>query len=195
MNRGRPETRAAFSLTFPMGYNKIRSGKEVYSVTVLDQVYEKMVNWYAGDPAQIQHFVKVHSFAALIGRQEGLTGDALLTLEIAALVHDIGIRPAMEKYGSSAGPLQELEGPGPAFEMLFDLELPEALVQRVCYLVSRHHTYTNVDGLDYRILLEADFLVNCFEGSFGKEAAAAAIGKVFFTETGIRLHKTMFGLE
>ena len=78
-----------------------------------DLLYQKMVVFYRGDPARIQHFVKVHSFAAYIGRQEELSGAQQAVLEAAALVHDIGIRPAEEKYGSCAGPLQEKEGPPP----------------------------------------------------------------------------------
>lgn len=160
----------------------------------VDAVYEKMMDYYAGDPGQIQHFVKVHSFASLIGRLERLDAKTQLILELAALVHDIGIKPAMEQYGSSAGPLQESLGQPVARALLEALGLPEELVERVSWLVSRHHTYTDVDGLDYRILLEADYLVNCYESSYSKETAQAAIGKVFQTEAGIQLQKTMFGL-
>lgn len=71
-----------------------------------DLLYQNMTAFYRGDPARIQHFVKVHSFAAYIGRQEGLSDALQAVLEAAALVHDIGIRPAEEKYGSCAGPLQ-----------------------------------------------------------------------------------------
>lgn len=161
----------------------------------VDTVYQKMMEYYSADPGQIQHFVKVHSFAALIGRLERLDEKTQLILEIAALVHDIGIKPALEQYGSSAGPLQEALGEPAARELLAEIGLPEAIVARVCYLGSRHHTYTDVDGLDYRILLEADYLVNCYEGHLSKETAAASIGKVFQTETGIRLQKTMFGID
>lgn len=161
----------------------------------VDMVYEKMIAFYSGNPKQIQHFVKVHSFAALIGRREGLAEQEQLILELAALVHDIGIKPALEKYGSSSGPLQELEGPAVAWELLKELEIPEDICQRVCYLVSRHHTYSDVDGMDYRILLEADYLVNCFEGNFPKEAAQAGLERVFRTQSGIWMQKTMFGLE
>lgn len=160
----------------------------------IDQVYEKMVEYYRGTPKQIQHFVKVHSFAAMIGRAEKLSEQEQLVLELAALVHDIGIKPALEKYGSSSGPLQELEGPPEAQKLLAGLDIPETVLRRVCYLVSRHHTYADVDGLDYRILLEADYLVNCFEGGFSKEAAAVGLQRIFRTEAGIRLHKTMFDL-
>lgn len=159
-----------------------------------DLLYQKMVAFYRGDPARIQHFVKVHSFAAYIGRQEGLSGAQQAVLEAAALVHDIGIRPAEEKYGSCAGPLQEKEGPPLADKLLTQAGYSREAIDRICYLVSRHHTYTGVDGPDYRILLEADFLVNCFEEKMSREAAMSALRKVFRTETGKTLMKTMFDL-
>ena len=34
------------------------------------------------------------------------------------------------------------------------------MIRRVEYLVGHHHTYKDIDGLDYQILVEADFLVN-----------------------------------
>ena len=159
-----------------------------------DLLYQNMTAFYRGDPARIQHFVKVHSFAAYIGRQEGLSDALQAVLEAAALVHDIGIRPAEEKYGSCAGPLQEKEGPPLADKMLTEAGYSREAIDRVCYLVSRPHTYTGVDGPDYRILLEADFLVNCFEDKMPREAAMAALRKVFRTETGKRMMKTMFDL-
>lgn len=33
-------------------------------------------------------------------------------------------------------------------------------VERISWLAAHHHTYTDVDGLDHRILLEADYIVN-----------------------------------
>ena len=78
--------------------------------------------------------------------------------------------------------------------MLTEAGYSREAIDRVCYLVSRHHTYTGVDGPDYRILLEADFLVNCFEEKMSQEAALSALRKVFRTETGKTLMKTMFDL-
>lgn len=160
-----------------------------------DLLYQKMTAFYRGDPARIQHFIKVHSFAAFIGRQEGLSPDRQEILEAAALVHDIGIRPAEEKYGSCAGPLQEKEGPPLAEMMLTEAGYTAEAIDRVCFLVSRHHTYTGVDGPDYRILLEADFLVNCFEEKMRREAALSGLRKIFRTKTGKQLMKTMFALS
>ncbi len=35
--------------------------------------------------------------------------------------------------------------------------------ERVQYLIAHHHTYGNIDEMDYQILVEADFLVNIME--------------------------------
>ena len=154
----------------------------------------EMIRFDQGDPGRIQHFLKVHSFARIIGIGENLDEDALFTLEAAALAHDIGIRPAEEKYGSCNGKLQEQEGPAPAKEMLTRLGFEKNMIERVCFLIAHHHTYDQVDGIDYRILLEADALVNLYEGNVPKEGIAASLASVFRTGTGIRLCKTMFTL-
>ena len=84
----------------------------------LNQLFCEMIQYYRNDPKRIQHFTKVHSYAKLIGELSGMQGEELLTLEVAAYVHDIGIKVAEEKYGSSNGRLQEQEGPAVAEDML-----------------------------------------------------------------------------
>lgn len=152
-----------------------------------------MIVYSAGDPKRIQHFIKVHSFAKLIGEEEGLAAEDLFILEAAAVVHDIGIKPAEAKYGSCNGKLQEQEGPAPAKAMLESLGFQEEVVERVCYLVAHHHTYKNVRGMDYRILLEADFLVNLYEDQAPQSAVQSALEQVFRTVSGRQLCETMFG--
>ena len=87
-------------------------------MTKLDDLALHMITYYAADPARIQHFIKVHSFAALIARQEGMDAATLEILEAAAYVHDIGIKPAEQTYGSSAGRYQEELGPAPALSLI-----------------------------------------------------------------------------
>ena len=77
-----------------------------------------MISLFAGDPRRIQHFTKVHSYAALIGKMEQLPETEQGILELAALVHDIGIKPGEEKFGRSDGKIQEQEGPAVARELL-----------------------------------------------------------------------------
>ena len=147
----------------------------------IDRLYMEMIRYYQGDPKHIQHFVKVHSFSRLIGQGEGLDEDTMYILEAAALVHDIGIKVGMEKYGPAA-----------AREMLTHLGFKEQVIRRVEYLVGHHHTYKDIDGLDYQILVEADFLVNYFENGLDKEHIKKSAEKIFKTETGKKIVKEMF---
>ena len=159
---------------------------------MLNQLYLKMIDYYSGDPKRIQHFVKVHSFANLIGEYEGLSADEMTVLKAAALVHDIGIKPAEEQYGECGGKLQEQLGQEPAEKLLREVGFDENVIARVKYLVGHHHTYTNIDGMDYQILVEADFLVNLYEDGCSNTAIAAARNGIFKTKTGKSLLDTMF---
>ena len=159
---------------------------------ILDTLAQKMMDFDRGDAKRIQHFVKVHRFAQLIGRMEQLDNHTQFITECAALVHDIGIHPAEQKFGSSAGKLQEQEGPAYARQLLQELSLDPADIDRVCYLVGHHHTYTNIDGLDYQILVEADFLVNLYEDNLGPQEVQAALNNVFRTSAGKTLCKIMY---
>ena len=80
----------------------------------LNNLCSRMIKFYRDDPARIQHLIKVHSFAKLIGEEEHLDEKLLYILEAAAYVHDIGIRPAEAKFGRCDGKLQEQEGPAEA---------------------------------------------------------------------------------
>ena len=162
---------------------------------ITDELIIKMTEFNAGDPKRIQHFIKVYEFAHVIGVKEGLPPEEQRVLDIASIMHDIGIRPSEEKYGRCDGKLQEQEGPAYARRML--AEFPEVSaneIERVCYLIAHHHTYENIEGLDYRALLEADFLVNAMEDNLKKEAIINFRDKVFETKTGLHLINTMFGL-
>ena len=45
-----------------------------------------MIDFYQGHPKQIQHLIKVHSFARVIGIDEGLSTQEQERLEVAAIV-------------------------------------------------------------------------------------------------------------
>ncbi len=160
-----------------------------------EKMIQKMVEFDGGDPKRIQHFLKVYQFAHVIGVEEGISEELQKILDLAAILHDIGIRPSEEKYGRCDGKLQEQEGPAYAMQLLKEFsEVTEEERDRICYLIGHHHTYQNVEGMDYQILLEADFLVNAYEDELPREAILTFKQKVFRTETGKRLLDTMFGL-
>ena len=155
----------------------------------------RMTEFNRNDPKRIQHFLKVFAFAHVIGVKEGLDEKTLRILDMASIMHDIGIRPSEEKYGSCNGKLQEQEGPAYARKMLAEFQdVDPEEVDRVCYLIAHHHTYRNIEGLDYRILLEADFLVNALEDHLKKDAIIHFRDQVFETAAGLFLINTMFGV-
>lgn len=166
-----------------------------YSKQQLDDLFMDMIAYYDGDLKRIQHFTKVHSYARLIGIGEELDDASLFILEAAAYTHDIGIRVAEEKYGRCDGKLQEQEGPIIAQKMLSQLGFENYIVERICFLIGHHHTYDNIDGLDYQILVEADFLVNLYEDDAGNRAIDKAYKRIFKTETGKKIFRLMFGYE
>lgn len=164
----------------------------VLIATLLD----KTIAYDSPDAKRIAHLVKVHGYARAIGLLEGLDDTTLLTLEAAAVVHDVGIKVCKQKYeGKSSGDLQELEGPPIARAILAELPFSPSIIDRVAYLVGHHHTYADIQGLDYQILIESDFLVNLQEKQTPKETYAKVYRTLFRTETGKRFFRNMFALE
>lgn len=161
----------------------------------LARLMRAMIDYDSGDAPRIQHFVKVHDFAAAIGRLEGLDEEVLFILEAASILHDIGIHPAEAKYGNCNGKAQEELGPVEARLLLTRVGGFTAVqAERICWLIGHHHTYDNVTTADHRILLEADFLVNSFEDSLPTEAIVTFREKVFRSPSAIQMLNEMWGL-
>ncbi|MCD4714145.1 MAG: HD domain-containing protein [Clostridiales bacterium] len=158
-----------------------------------DMLLQEMINHDSGDAWMIQHFIKVSQLARIIGLNEGLSELEMEVLEVAGLVHDIGIKPSREKYGDASGKHQEQEGPSYAKALLEKIGYDQTIVDRVCYLVGNHHTYSDIDGQDYQILVEADFLVNLYENNVDLAAKEKTYQQIFRTESGKELFKNMFG--
>ena len=158
----------------------------------MHRLISAMVEYERGVPQRVQHLLKVYAFSMAIAGEEGVDGETRRILEAASILHDIGIRPALEAYGSAAGPYQEELGQAPARQLLEGLGYDAALIDRVVYLVGHHHSYSHIDGMDYRILVEADFLVNIFEGGMPREEIARVRENIFATAAGKRYLDAMF---
>lgn len=163
-------------------------------MSIINRVAERMILHENGDTQKIAHLLKVTMYARLIalGTVEDETQRELI--EIAALTHDIGIKPALEKHGSAAGPLQEKEGPPVAEPMLRELGVEEDKVQRISWLIGHHHTLDPIEGIDHQILIEADYLVNADEQGVAKDRITEFRDKYFKTETGTRMLHEIFQL-
>ena len=161
---------------------------------MINQLHLAMIELYKGDAKRIQHFCKVHSYAKLIAETENVDKNCQFIIEAAALTHDIGIHICEEKYGNCNGKLQEKEGPAIAEKMLKELGFDQDVSDRVQYLIAHHHTYEDMDGIDYQILVEADFLVNMYEDTLSQQAVRHAYTTIFRTETGKMICRDMFAL-
>lgn len=159
---------------------------------LVSDVMKKMIDYSDGNLHDIAHFMKVYAFSRNIGIEEGLSDVLQQTLEITAILHDIACPLCRIKYGNTDGKHQEEESEALLRDFMNGMEIPERMRERIIYLVSHHHTYENVNGLDYQILLEADFLVNADEGNMSKEAIRNAKKQFFRTATGIKLIESMY---
>lgn len=155
-------------------------------------VIEKMILYFDGDGKRINHALKVYGFATTIAGKEDMTPEERRVTELAAVLHDIGIRESERKYGSSEAKYQELEGPPVAEAILEAAGAAPEVIRRVSRLVGHHHTYGAIDGLDFQILVEADFLVNIFEEGMKTEPIRTIREKYFKTAAGIRILDSLY---
>ena len=156
------------------------------------EIAKQMILYSKGNLHDISHFLKVFAYAKIIGECENLSDREQQIVEIAALIHDIACPLCREKYGNTNGKHQETEGVVLAKAFLSDKLLPDDIVNRVVFLVGHHHTYSEVDGIDYQILLEADYLVNADESQYSQENIRNTMEKMFKTKTGISLLQTVY---
>lgn len=158
----------------------------------ISRILVKMIDYSAGNRKDINHLMKVHSYARIIGKGEGLSEELQKITEIAAIVHDIACPLCRNKYGNTNGKYQEAEGPALTESFLADTGLTREEIARIAYLVGHHHTYEGVEGLDYQILLEADYLVNADESGYSRENILHMRDTVFQTKTGTALLESIY---
>ena len=158
------------------------------------QITEKMIAFSRGNIRDIDHFIRVWTYARTIGEIEGVDRETQFVLEVAAIAHDIACPLCREKYGGTNGRDQEREGAPMAREFLSGTGMSEEQINRVAFLVGHHHTYGDIDGIDYQILLEADYIANASEKGYGRENAESFMQKVMKTESGKRILTAVLGL-
>ena len=151
----------------------------------ISQIMEKMIAFSNGNLHDMNHLMCVWTYAKTIGELEGLDRKT----------HDIACPLCREKYGNTNGKRQEEEGGPLVRSFLADAGLPGDQVERVAYLVGHHHTYTDIDGIDYQILIEADYIVNASESGYSPENRKNFLEEHMKTESGKRLLRSTFCME
>ncbi len=159
---------------------------------IVASIISKMIEYFEGDNRRINHALKVYAFAKNIGELESLSNEKLEILEIAAVLHDIGIKESERKYSTSAGKYQEIEGPPVAADILKEFNLDKETLDRICYLIGNHHSYSKIDDIAFQILVEADFLVNIFEDNIKTDQIKSIKEKYFRTNIGISYLDSMY---
>lgn len=148
---------------------------------------------YYKKPKWIEHSLKVFAYAQGIGGGENLSDQDQLILEAAALLHDVGIPPALLKFSSAAGEFQEQEGAAATPGLLEKAGLPASIQERVAWLVGHHHTEDLAPGdRVLQILMEADYLVNLVEGNVPDKTPQSVNDAFFKTATGKRYLRGLF---
>ena len=160
----------------------------------LAQLMAAVIKYDHGDVKRIQHLIKVHDLCLTIGLMENMPAEELWTLEAAAMLHDIGIHAGEAKHGGKCtGKHQEEEGPAVAQEILDSVGgFTNQQTERIKYLIAHHHTYSDIQGLDYQILVEADFLVNLYEDGEPLSAVEMVQERIFKTASGLAVLKSMY---
>lgn len=146
-----------------------------------DRVAVEMKRFFGNDFKRIAHAGKVARYAEKILYQEG--GDPAVVLS-AAYLHDIGLHGT--KPGEGDGHAQK--GSDIASDIMKGLGARQELADEVRDIVARHHDAGPEDGLNLRIVCDADRIVNLQErlkeGSLDREALAEAVESGFLTDAG-----------
>ena len=159
----------------------------------VSEIMEKMIAFSDGNIHDIDHFIRVWTYAKTIGELERLDAEVQFILEIAAITHDIACPLCREKYGNTNGKHQEEEGAELVRAFLADTGLDTAQIDRIAWLVGHHHTFSGIDGLDYQILIEADYIANASENGYNQDNVRNFMAKIMKTESGKRLLTAVMG--
>lgn len=161
----------------------------------ISEIMKKMIAYSDGNLHDINHFMKVWTYARTIGELENLNPETQFILETAAITHDIACPLCRKKYGNTNGKYQEQEGTVLVREFLKGTGLIEKQTDRIAYLVGHHHTLNQIEGMDYQILVEADYMVNADESQYSRENIRDFCDRFFQTSAGIALLKSVYFCE
>ncbi len=141
---------------------------------------------FGEDRKRIDHAMRVLASARSIMQEVG--GDSKVVIA-AALLHDIGIRAAEEKWGSATARYQEKEGPPIAEKIMKDLSFDPERMDHVSRIVANHHSAKDIDTPEFRIIWDADWIENLPEmfPDTPPEVMAEKIDSLLKTKTGKRL--------
>jgi len=160
----------------------------------VSQVMGRMIAFSGGNIHDIDHFIRVWTYAKTIAELEQLDSETQYILEIAAITHDIACPLCREKYGNTNGKHQEAEGVPMVESFLSDAGISAHQMERIKYLVGHHHTLSGIDGIDHQILVEADYIANASENGYDVKNIENFLNRIVKTSAGKQLIQSVFCL-
>lgn len=159
-----------------------------------ESIIRLMKEYFGEDSRRINHALKVLEYSEEILKFEKADADVVVA---AAILHDIGIPNAEKKYNSSAAKYQEIEGPPVAKKMMEDIGIKAEISDHVCMIIANHHSGKNIDTAEFRIIWDADLLVNIQEemNLDDKDPLECYINEVFRTNEGKNIARRKFNLN
>lgn len=140
-----------------------------------------------GHCRRTQHVLKVYALAKLLGEQEQLSMEDQQILQAAAILHDIAIKYCKQHCsGDASQENQQREAPHLVYDFLSKANYLPSYIPQITELVLHHHDYTGDRNNLLQLLMEADLIINCYEGELSREQAAS-VQRLFQTSTGKEL--------
>jgi hypothetical protein len=159
------------------------------------KIINSMIHFFGKDKCRIAHALKVYGYTLTIAELEEFSLEERETAVFAAVLHDLGIKIAEDQFGSCTFDQQEELGPPAAAAILEKLAIPGKTIDRVCFLISHHHTPDASKDRDFRALIEADFIVNFEENNLPLTALEKTRDSCFSTQTGKSILRELFPEE
>jgi HD superfamily phosphodiesterase/ribosomal protein S27AE len=157
-----------------------------------ERVAIEMKRYFEQDFKRIGHATRVERLVKEIGdllMERGESADYNPAVAgIAGYLHDIGIKEAERKFASSAPKYQHQEGPPVARRILTELGANQGIIDEVCDIIDHHHTPRAEETINFKVLYDADLIVNLEERQKAAESSPERLAKIvessFLSEAG-----------
>lgn len=166
-----------------------------------ERVAIEMKRYFGQDFRRIGHATRVARYVEeigklLAGQPEPPADYNPAVAGIVAYLHDIGIKEAERKFNSSAPHYQHQEGPPVAREILAALGATPGLIAEVCEIIGHHHAPRPAESTNFKVLYDADLIVNLEEKQQESPSPPAHLAKVvagsFLTGAGAQVAARIF---
>jgi len=125
------------------------------------QIAKLVADYFEKDYRRITHALEVMKYSEMVMSHFDAYDYEIVIA--SALLHDIGIKNSEKELGYNDGKTQETYGPPVARKLLSAIDFPKGKIDKVCDIISNHHSKSRFDYVELEILKIADSIVNRFD--------------------------------